>query len=126
MASDFKYDILKALKNEHDQIAVYEAAAFRALDAGKVEEYTAKMREKAILLAELDANMESLLAERNGTFWEGVKREIAGFSKNANLSLDLDSVFFMAALLYPEDHVKGMPDNLQKLITKIEKNCPEM
>jgi hypothetical protein len=41
------------------------------------------------------------------------------FSKNAQTALRLDSVFYMSALLYPGDHQKGEPDNLEKLIASL-------
>lgn len=125
MLSESGSHILKALENEHAKIMAYEACALQALAKGDKTEYTDKMRDKAILLAELNDNLGPLLSSVNSQFWENVKKKIAGFSENANLALDLDSSFFMSALLYPEDHVTGMPDNLQRLIMDIKKHLQE-
>lgn len=125
MLSKAGCEILKALENSHEQMASCETAAYKALDKGDTSEYIGKMRDKAILLAELNDNLERLFSDNDSPFWENVKKRIADFSRNANLALDLDSVFFMSALLYPEDHVKGEPDNLLRLIMEIRKHCPE-
>ena len=43
------------------------------------------------------------------------------FSSSARMALRLNSIFYMGALLYPDDHIKGEPDNLILCIERIEK-----
>lgn len=125
MLSKAGCEILKALEASHEQMASCESAAYKALDKGDTSEYMGKMRDKAILLAELYENLKPFFTDNDTPFWERVKKRIADFSRNANLALDLDSVFFMSALLYPEDHIKGELDNLLRLIMEIRKHCSE-
>ena len=46
---------------------------------------------------------------------------LEGFSASARMSLRLNSVFYMSALLYPDDHKPGQPDNLTLCIDRMEK-----
>ena len=46
---------------------------------------------------------------------------LESFSASARLSLRLNSVFYMSALLYPDDHKPGQPDNLTLCIDRMEK-----
>ena len=42
-----------------------------------------------------------------------------GFSESAEKSLQVNSPWFMSALLYPEDYREGEPNNLEKLIQSL-------
>jgi hypothetical protein len=56
------------------------------------------------LLLKLEEGERSYPAER-----------LRAFSASAALALRLNSVFFMSALLFPEDHRPGTPDDLTLL-----------
>ncbi len=43
-----------------------------------------------------------------------VVSQLLRFGQNANQALDLDSVFYMSALLYPEDYVEGDKNDLER------------
>ncbi len=90
------------------QTALYERhdeAAYRAL-----------MREKAELTAHLDED-----AVPFSTCPESVRKSLARFAAGARNALRIGSVFYMSALLYPDDHQPGDPNNLERLIAELEK-----
>jgi hypothetical protein len=76
------------------------------------ERYHELMREKARVLADLPAVAEPVLQSEDPVLSERVAARLARFSQSANQALDLDSVFYMSALLYPEDHREGDPNDL--------------
>lgn len=109
------------LQNQHDRIMSCEDDALKCLDKGDTSGYAGKMREKATLLKDLDRESKAHL---NG-IPEDARREIEStlgrFSSSAATALSLDSVFFMSALLYRDDHKKGEPDNLAIFVESLKK-----
>ncbi len=108
------------LQDRARQVRELEAEAARSSTAGATRRcYEAKMSEKAELLADL--------AEEAGPCWRPRTRPRPGpcapgsgiFSANAARSLDIGSVFYMSALLYPDDHREGEPNNLERLISEV-------
>ncbi|MDR3073245.1 MAG: hypothetical protein LBV01_00800 [Deltaproteobacteria bacterium] len=97
-----------------------EQEAGRVLQEKKdTEKYHALMRQKAVFLmglpAEAASRMEGLPEEAAAT----VSSRLERFSQSAARALELDSVFYMYALLYPDEHVKGQPNNLELLAAEI-------
>ncbi len=43
------------------------------------------------------------------------------FAQNASQALAIGSVFYMYALLYPDNHVKGEPNDLELLAEEIQR-----
>ena len=105
--------LLALLQDRAAKVADLESRAARVIDQDKDQAaYEALMLAKAELLAALAEDARPLL--------DGASKEEAltleGFSGSAALSIRVDSVFFMSALLYPEDHRPGSPNNLEALI----------
>lgn len=111
------------LKGRHDEIMDCERRALNALGAGDKALYSENMREKAEKLKAL----HRLALPRLGDLPEGarcdVEEELSRFSQGAATALSLGSLFYMSALLYPDDHKPGEPDNLERLIKKLEKGA---
>lgn len=110
-----------ALADFLDQRAVrvktIEAEA-QALLQGQPDQagYAAKMREKAALLADLAEDAEGLVSAVEGkdaVLGSVAAERLEAFSGSAATSLRVGSVFFMSALLYPDDHKPGEPNNLE-------------
>lgn len=80
-------------------------------------EYEAGMREKALLLAGL-AEDGQRFAQDHPDLMDRVER----FSRSAQTSLEVGSVFFMSALLYPEDHRPGEPNDLDLLAAEADRS----
>lgn len=87
-------------------------------DQGDQRGYEAKMAEKAELLADLAGEAEPLLAGVDPDKAQAVGARLQNFSGNAARSLQIGSVFYMSALLYPDDHREGEPNNLERLISE--------
>lgn len=105
--------ILAWLQARHDEVMASEAAALEALSRGDITAYATDMRKKATLLAALAeeySKFASVLPDRK------ILEKLEQFSANAATALELDSVFYMSALLYRDDHKKGEPDNFEVFI----------
>lgn len=84
--------------------------------------YIDLMKQKAEYLVSLLEKAESALAkEANLDERKRVKSKLESFSKNASTALDLNSTFYMSALLYPDEHKEGEPNNLELLAQSLQK-----
>lgn len=81
--------------------------------------YRGKMVEKATLLAELADQTAKLLAALPPELAKPLRERIERFSRSAATALDIGSVFFMSALLYPEEHKPGEPNDLETFLESI-------
>lgn len=108
------------LQGTADQIRMLESQAVKLLSQNDAEGYNAKMKEKAELLSGLFAQAQLKFRGINTPLAQRVLSTIEGFSDNAARSLKIGSVFYMSALLYPEDYVDGQPNNLELLIAEIK------
>lgn len=81
--------------------------------------YEALMREKAQLLAGLAEEAGALPDGAGESEAARVRKRLARFSRSASTALEIGSVFFMSALLYPEDHVPGQPNDLDTFIASL-------
>ena len=79
------------------------------------------MRRKAELLASMAEDAKPLLEPFPGETRFNCALALEGFSASARMSLRLNSVFYMSALLYPDEHKPGQPDNLTLCIDRMEK-----
>lgn len=112
--------IVQWLRARHDRIMAVEAEALRLLEAGDTPGHNAGMREKAEMLAALHTDATPLLADLPGEPRFRLALALERFSDSARTALKLNSVFYMSALLYPDTHKKGEPDNLALCIDRIE------
>ncbi len=112
-------ELLKWLEQTSDTIKNIESAALAALNRGDVEEYNRGMREKAQLLAGLAEAVETHLAGVSESIASHVKAELSRFSASAAKALELNSVFYMSALLYPDDHRPGEPNNFELFAAEV-------
>lgn len=95
-------------------VAQHEQEGKAALERGDTPGYIAQMRSKADFLSCLAQNAVPLL----GAFPDRdvairLSHALSRFSRSAGQALDLDSVFYMSALLFPEDHREGQPNDLE-------------
>ncbi len=121
MENPQKEKLIAALRETAQSIRDIEEEAFRALnESGDNTVYIDKMREKAHLLSELSGRMAPLTADLPGELREPVEDRLARFSASAAAALNLDSIFYMYALLYPEDYSPGDPNDLERFIAALE------
>ena len=109
------------LTEAHRDLKKTENNALVALHENKDEAgYRALMRERAERLAALAAGGKELLQGVPDPLHTDVSLRLSRFSQGARKALELDSVFYMSALLYPDEHKEGEPDNLERLIAGIK------
>ena len=111
------------LNDKAGQISLLEQEAEKALyEKNDRALHHDRLVKKARLLAAMEDNAAPLLADLPAPLKSHVRARLAGFSRSAETALALDSVFFMAALLYPDDHRAGQPTNLDALIQSLEED----
>lgn len=108
--------LAKLLRTRAERIRELEARANHIIQHEHDQSgYEALMREKAELLATLAGDC--------GSFLDGISdSEVArlrAFSQSAQNSLRVGSVFYMSALLYPEDARPGEPNDLERFADEL-------
>ena len=108
------------LRERHGTICLGEAKALEALhDNNDETAYRELMRERAENLAGLCDDAAPLLEALPPPLRERTGYRLEQFSQGARNALRLNSIFYMSALLYPDEHQKGEPDNLARLIAEL-------
>lgn len=113
---------LEWLRAEHARIMDVEQSAIARLGQEDITGYREGLRQKALLVADLAARAHREL-DRIAGLTEAQKNRIVlalePFSASAENGLALNSPFYMSALLYPDDHKPGQPDNLWLCIERL-------
>jgi len=107
-------DIVAYLEDAAATVRRLEAEGEAVLKSEGQEAYVGKMREKARFLLGLAESGRALADALGGAEGEAIHARLRKFSASAKASLGFDSVFFMSALLYPEDHKPGEPNDLER------------
>lgn len=105
------------LEEMHVRVMQAEQAALAVM--GDMPAYTARMQEKARLLASLEEEGEAYLEDLPEQLQDQAGHRLHRFSASARNALRIGSIFYMSALLYPEDHKPGQPDDLQVFIRRL-------
>lgn len=109
------------LKEQAATISCLEKKAHEALYLTKDKDLHKKiMVEKAELLSRIALDARPYCKALPAQTDELVRGTLQSFSQNAQQSLQIDSIFYMSALLYPDEHKTGEPNNLERFITKLE------
>lgn len=106
--------LLDWLQKKTDRINELERLGRKAVAEGRQADYAAIMRQKAELLAGLEDEARPLLdkidVDEAASYAE---RGLGAYSCNANRALEINSIFYMSALLFSDDHQPGQPHNLE-------------
>jgi len=109
----------EVVRDAAGRIRELEATAARLLhEAGDPAGHRKLMTEKCLVLESLPEAAEEALA---GSEAEGVAAFVAGledFARRAGMALQLESIFFMGALLYPDDYQDGVPNDLERFLER--------
>ena len=89
------------LRQRHSQVLQAEAKALQCLEAGDTPGHNACMRQKAELLASMADDAKPMLEFLPGEQRFNLAMALENFSASARMSLRLNSIFYMGALLYP-------------------------
>ena len=106
-----------------EQVARLEKDAAAALDADNPELYRRVMRQKALLLEALYEDAKPLLPALPGDAAQAAADRLRRFSASAARSLELESVFYMSALLFSENHTPGEPNDLELFLADVRRWC---
>jgi len=113
------FDLITYLETTAATVRRLEAEGDVILREQGQEAFKAKMTEKARLLAGLGEKGRPLALPVGGELARSIIRRLDEFSASAGASLRIGSVFFMTALLYPEDHKPDEPNDLEVYIAAL-------
>lgn len=112
--------IITQLASASDEIRLLEEEAKRLLyECGDQQGYRDRLRQKAILLSGLADAVEEAVTDLAPQVQTMIQGQVGALSFDADRALRLDSIFYMAVLLYPEDHQEGGENDLEKLIAHL-------
>lgn len=101
------------LRQRASAVKALEDSAAAIIATGDQAGYAARMREKAELLRDIADDAEPLVSALENMLAEAARARLEGFTASASTALGIGSVFFMSALLYPDEHKPGEPNNLE-------------
>lgn len=96
-----------------------EEAAAAAIQQEDAETYRRLMHDKAELLQGLAHRAESKVEALPEALRQWVLQRLNRFSASAGQALQLGSVFYMSALLFPEEHQSGQPNDLENFTIEV-------
>jgi hypothetical protein len=103
-----------------DEIAKCEAEAVREIDEnGNQAGFESWMIEKAEVLVSLPEKVRDAAEAVGGDLGAFVLDRVEQYSSSAETSLEINSPFFMSALLYPSSHQPGEPNNLELVAKRV-------
>ena len=113
---------IKMLQGTIDSIGSLEKEAQAAVEKRDNDAYVTYMYQKAKILTGVYDQADSFLdAMDDNDAVNYAERSLLAFAKSAKHALDLDSVFYMSALLYPETHKAGDPNTLEVFRDEMKK-----
>lgn len=113
-------DVADWLDAQAKMIREIEESAHKALyDSNNEPEYRSLMKEKAEILAVLADESSQYLDKFSDPVVEDIKSRLERFSFSASSALGIGSVFYMAALLYPDDYKTGEPNDLENFAKEV-------
>lgn len=114
-------NVLKIMEKAAADIRRLESEAKNALfESDDKQAHQDKLEQKTDILIELADKVEPYLEELSSKMENFVLGELTRYSRNANIANNLNSVFYMANLLYQEGYKDEDPNDLERLIQKIK------
>ncbi len=121
MTEDARAVFLAWLQATAEQARLLEKNALAALhERNDAPAYHAALREKALLVAALKDEADPFLPSLPQTWRPLLEERLTTLADHGTAALNLDSPFYMFALLYPDDHKEGEPDHIATLIAALE------
>lgn len=112
--------VLEMVRETAQDIRRLEKDAMEALHGqGDTDAHRAMMLEKCELLADLPEHAEPYL-KGDDAVTDSLRQGLKGFARRADMALNLESIFFMSALLYPDDYQDGEPNDLERFLARYE------
>lgn len=102
------------------QVRSLEAAAAAALDNGyDTVAHAAALDEKCAVLIDLPDRMSPLLQAAPRHLAEMMYDQVRSMAMRAKQARKVNSVFYKASLLYPDDYQPGQPNELESFIEQL-------
>ena len=120
MADDALLKLIEFLEEAAAEVRRLEAEGDAVIQTEGQEAFQARLEGKAKLLASLGEKAAPLTAGIDGELRRRIDDQLARFSTSAATALRIGSVFFMTALLYPEEHQQGDPNDLEAFIGELK------
>lgn len=120
MPSEALRKLIDFLEEVSSRVKQLEAEGDALIESEGQVAFQAKLEKKAELLASLAEKAAPLTAEIGGDLGRSIDERLSRFSTSAATALRIGSVFFMTALLYPEDHKPGEPNDLEVYISELK------
>lgn len=120
MANQALVELIALLEETAVTVRRLEAEGDAVVEAEGQLAFQAKLEKKAQLLAALGEKAQDLADAVGGELGGDIARQLDQFSMSAGTALRFGSVFFMTALLYPEDHKPGEPNDLERYIEELK------
>ncbi|MHC1790066.1 hypothetical protein [Solidesulfovibrio sp.] len=109
----------ETVRDAAGRIRELEAAAHRTLhEASDTAGHRRLLTEKCLLLESLPEAAEAALAGSDAAGGAAFVAGLEDFARRAGLALQLESIFFMGALLYPDDYQDGAPNDLERFLDR--------
>ncbi|BDQ32959.1 hypothetical protein [Pseudodesulfovibrio portus] len=121
MSEDALKELMDFLEEANARVKQLEAEGDAAMAEGGQTAFQAKLEKKAELLASLGTRAAPLTKAIGGDLGRNIDDRLERFASSAATALRIGSVFFMTALLYPEDHQPGEPNDLETFIAELRK-----
>jgi len=112
------------LEERAREVRRVEGQARHELEQKNTQGYRDGMRRKAELLADLPKASVPLVSGLPEDAAQAIQEGLWRFARNAGNALSLDSVFYMSALLYPEDYREGEPNDLERFLEELRARFP--
>jgi hypothetical protein len=113
--------LISTLTEQAKQIEQLEILAAKLVqDPQSVQRYRAVLEEKARLLAGLAQLALPITKKMPSEDATELQQMLNKFSQSAATSLRIGSPFYMSALLYPQDHQQGQPNDLELFIEQLQ------
>lgn len=113
-------ELITFLEDQNSQVRQLETEGDAVLQSEGQLAFQAKLEKKAEVLAALGEDAWDLTKAVGGELGDEIAQKLEQFSMSASTSLRIGSVFFMTALLYPEDHKPGDPNDLETYIAELK------
>ena len=112
------------LEERAQEVRRVERQALHELELKNTQGYRDGMRRKAELLADLPKVSVPLISGLPEDAAQVIRDGLWRFARNAGEALSLDSVFYMAALLYPAEYREGEANDLERFLEELRARFP--
>lgn len=116
-------DLIVFLEETANTVRRLEKEGDAVLDTEGQHAFQVKLEEKAEILAALGEKAWKFTKDIDGDLGHEITQKLEQFSMSASAALRIGSVFFMTALLYPENHKPGEPNDLDTFVEELKERA---